>query len=108
MSSWRILRPGTSKQFSISLGNYSLPELFILQKQKEKLLSIPFLKLLKDNKAIITFKENYLEVQYVRTRVISAIGSNSQEEELDTQRIICKVPIKDFFSLYEYITRTLQ
>ena len=58
----------TSKQFNIRLGNYSLPELFLLQKQKENPFVTSFLKNLNDHQAILILKENLVEIVYRRFR----------------------------------------
>ena len=97
-----------SKQFSIRLGNHSIPELFESQKQREKLISISFLRSLKENKGIITFKEKYLEVYYKKTRVTFSNASETLEiEELDKQNIIMKDHCDDFYSLYGSLTKFL-
>lgn len=59
----------TSKQFNIRLGNYSLPELFLLQKQKENPLTTSFLKSLEDKQAIFIVKKNLLEIVYRHFRM---------------------------------------
>ena len=59
----------TSKQFNIRLGNYSLPELFLLQKQKENPITTSFLKLLEDQQVIFILKENLVEIKYRRFRM---------------------------------------
>jgi hypothetical protein len=89
-----------SKQFTIKLGNYSLPELFCLQRSKEKLITIPFLRQLENGTGIITFGGNSISLRYLRKRILDPFNGDSVRE-IDSVEMITNTPIDNFFQLWE-------
>mgnify|MGYP000921753514 FL=1 len=93
----------TSKQFNIRLGNYSLPELFALQKQRECLMDASFLHQLGNyNQAILNFQPKIVQILYRRDRFIrSKIRGKRPEKKIELEYLDlvinenCKSP-KDF------------
>jgi len=110
----------TSHQFNIKLGNYSLPELFALQKDKETFFDRSLLKIMKDNRAILYLKTYYMIMDFERVDDSDSEDENEDEEEdsdedddseeeeehLERKTIMKKIDPIAFFSSYNALEKS--